>query len=89
LENDENQNQTSEGWEKTKEFITSLQKFSSQKYIKQMIEFNTEISRIPALGPSVGIVEIKNSYIMLFEIRKKNQSFILYLNTRLALKSYR
>jgi len=68
LENDENQKQYSEGWEMKKEFDVSLQKFSSQEYIKQMTELNAELSQIPALGPHVGTMEIKNSYIMLFEI---------------------
>ena len=33
-----------------------------------MNELNAETSQIPALGPYVGTIKIKNSYIMLFEI---------------------
>jgi len=51
MENDEKQKQNSEGWEITKEFIASLQKFSSQEEIKQMTELNAELSQIPGLGP--------------------------------------
>ena len=49
MENDEKQKQNSEGWEITKEFIASLQKFSSQEEIKQMTELNAELSKFLVL----------------------------------------